>query len=339
MQILTELLLIKHLQVLENDAQRAKDFLEECGALNNDFLPIKRDGFVFWPLKFEVDGTVIELKGTPSTKTSRDYRLHLPLQLQSLAPRAFDIFGNIAIIKIPEEILPHAKIIADSLIANNLNIDKVALDLGVTGEYRIRKLKMLSGDHDFIAKHKENGLIFTLDISKVYFSPRLSMERQRLSMLISKEEHVLDAFAGAAPFSVTLAKKGAFVTSVDSNPASEYWANENFRVNQVSRNGYEFFCSKIEDINFNSKSFDRIIMNNPTNPLSYLDKLSKLVKPGGWIHLYFIDSKDEDLDILNYLNEEFRCDSIRKVHPYSPSSTLKVFDITRRKDNVQNTNQ
>lgn len=323
--------MIKHLKVLENKAQEAKDFLEGCDALNSNFLPIKKDGFIFWPLNFKVKGNIVNLKGRPSTKISRDYRLQLPLEIQSLAPRAFDIFGNIAIIKIPEELLPNSKIIAKSLVSANTNIEKVALDLGVSGDYRIRKLKMLIGDSDFVSVHKENGLVFKLDISKVYFSPRLAMERQRLSKLVSAGERILDAFAGAAPFSVTLAKKGAFVTSVDSNPESERWANENFRINQINDSQFNFFYSKIEDMSFEPKSFDRVVMNNPTNPLPYLEKISRFVKLGGWIHMYFIDSTDGDFDISNYLGSDFECNFIRKVHPYSPLSMLKVFDVKRKK--------
>ena len=36
---------------------------------------------------------------------------------------------------------------------------------------------------------------FEADISKVYFSPRLATERERLSLLVQRGEFVLDAFA------------------------------------------------------------------------------------------------------------------------------------------------
>ena len=326
-----EIVLINHLKVNESDAQSAKLLLEKLGALNIDFLPINKEGYIFWPLNFEVEGEVVSMEGKPSTKVSRDYRANLPDYLRVVAPRAFDIFGDIAIIKLPHELEPHFKAISDSIVNSNTNISKVAIDLGVKGDYRVRKLKMIHGEDNFVATHKENGLTFVLDISKVYFSPRLSMERNRLSKLVSSGENVLDAFAGAAPFSVTLAKQGAFVKSIDANPEAENWAIHNYKLNNISEQNYSFHCSDVENYNFGSERFDRVIMNNPTNSLFYLPLLSDLVKLDGFIHIYHIDSKEEDFDIVNMLGDSFICTKVRKVHPYSPSAHLKVFDIKRTK--------
>ena len=331
--------MIKHLRVVETQAQKAKIFLEDCKALNDDFLPIKKDGFVFWPLNFEVEGDIVECEGLLTTRTSRDYRLKLPLELRNLAPRAFDIFGSIAIIKLTEESLEYSDIISKSLLDSNPNIDRVALDMGVKGEFRVRELSMIKGEPNFIAIHKENGLKIKLDVSKVYFSPRLAMERKRIVDIATVGEFVLDAFAGACPFSVGLAKKGCKLISVDSNPEAEKWSHENFALNGVNRLDYTFITSRIEDKIPDLDMYDRIIMNNPTNPLPYLEGLSSLLKPGGLIHLYKIVEKDEEFKIENHLSSEFKCLSKRVVHPYSPRSSMMAFDITRAVSNVRNTNQ
>ncbi|SVC68024.1 uncharacterized protein METZ01_LOCUS320878, partial [marine metagenome] len=34
--------------------------MEDRKALNDSFLPIKEDGYVLWPLNFEVEGEIIE---------------------------------------------------------------------------------------------------------------------------------------------------------------------------------------------------------------------------------------------------------------------------------------
>lgn len=326
-----EIVLINHLKVQESDAQSTKLLLEQIGALNTDFLPINKEGYIFWPLNFEIEGEIISMEGKRSTKVSRDYRAYLPDDIRVIAPRAFDIFGDIAIIKLPYELESYFKMISDSIVNSNTNISKVAIDLGVKGDYRVRKLKMIHGEDNFIATHKENGLTFTLDISKVYFSPRLSMERNRLSKLVSRGETVLDAFAGAAPFSVTMAKQGAFVKSIDANPEAENWARHNYKLNNISEQNFSFHCSDVENYNFGNENFDRIIMNNPTNSLFYLPLLSDLVKLNGFIHFYYIDLKEEDFNVGNILGDSFICTKIRKVHPYSPSTLLKVFDIKRMK--------
>ena len=306
--------MIKHLKVPENKAQEAKSFLEELHALNDSFLPIKIEGHILWPLNFEVDGEIIECEGRRATRISRDYRLRLPSEIQNIAPRAFDIFGDIAIIKLSEELMAYSEPISQALLDSHKNISKVALDLGVKGDYRIRRLEMLTGKSDFVSYHRENGFEFTLDISKVYFSPRLAMERKRIYDITKSEETVLDAFAGASPFSVGLAAKGCKVTAVDSNPDAEKWSHNNFKLNNVSVLNYNFFCSKIEDILEDLPFFDRIIMNNPTNSLPYLQELSNKLKPEGIIHLYKIVEKDEFFNVQDYLGLDFICVFERQVH-------------------------
>ena len=103
--------MIKHLKVVATEAQKAKIFLEDCDALNDDFLPIKKAGFVLWPLNFEVKGEIVVCEGLSSKRVSRDYRLKLPPELRNIAPRAFDIFGSMAIIKMNDEIMDYLDII------------------------------------------------------------------------------------------------------------------------------------------------------------------------------------------------------------------------------------
>jgi len=329
--------LIKHLRVADSKAQETKIFLEELKALNELFLPIKEKGYILWPLNFEVEGEIIECEGLSSTRISRDYRLRLPLDIREIAPRAFDIFGDIAIIKLSDLSMEHSKIISEALLESHTNINKVALDLGVKGDYRVRDLEMLIGDSNFVATQKENGFEFRLDISKVYFSPRLAMERKRIYDVTDSNEDVLDAFAGASPFAVSLASKGCNVTAVDANPNSEKWSHINFELNNILE--YNFICSKIEDFLPSLSLYDRIIMNNPTNSLPYLEMLSKKLKSNGIIHLYKIMEVEEDFEVKDYLDSNFECIFERVVHPYSPKSSLMVFDIIKSVSTVQKTNQ
>jgi tRNA (guanine37-N1)-methyltransferase len=243
------------------------------------------------------------------------------------------------IIRLPDELSESSDHIAQALLDSNPNISKVALDLGVGGQYRLRKLELIGGEPGFVSVHKENGLTFKLDISKVYFSPRLAMERQRISKLVDSGEKILDAFAGAAPFSVTLARRGCRVTAVDANPESEKWAHDNFHLNHIPVSDYDFICSRIEDTVADLDKYDRIIMNNPTKSLSYVDLLSPLVRPGGYIHLYCMAPKDGSLDVMENFGSEFECTRTREVHPYSPSTSLMVFDIKKVISNVQSGNQ
>ena len=211
MQNLIKIHLINYLKVSNGKAEEAKLYLKNEGYLNEDFLPIKEDNWIFWPLNQDsvsFEGTIVKRAGLSYTKTSRDYRLSLDKNIRDLAPRSFDIFGEIAIVRITDDAQVHEKEIADALLLSHKNIKTVCVDMGVHGDFRIRELRIISGEDTFVSLHKENGMKFKADISKVYFSPRLATERHRVSMLVRKGEYVLDAFAGVAPFSISLAKKG-----------------------------------------------------------------------------------------------------------------------------------
>ena len=332
MQKPTRIHLISHLKVTNDRAEEAKDFLKTEGYLNSKYLPIKEDNFVLWPLVVEAvpfKGEIVRCKGIKYVKQSRDYRSNLDDEIRDIAPRSFDIFGEIAIIKLVEDLRDYEKEIAEALLLSHTNIKTVCLDSGVQGEFRLRNLKLIGGVNNFISIHKENGMEFEADISKVYFSPRLATERERLSLLVQEGEFVLDAFAGVAPFSITLAKKGCRLLSLDSNPEAKKWALKNFSINSISTNQYNFYNSKFEEFDFKSEKFDRIIMNNPTNCLPFLEKALTLIVKGGIIHFYNICPKDEKFSIMNYINSSYECIGKREVHAYSPSSSLFAFDIRR----------
>ena len=329
---LTRIHLISHLKVLKEKAQEAKDFLRKEGYLNSDFLPINEGKFILWPLNQDTipfEGSIVKCKGVGHNKKSRDYRLNLTDNIRNLAPRSFDIFGEIAILRLTNDLKDHEEEIAEALLLSHKNIKTVCADSGVHGEFRIRNLRIISGENNFVSVHKENGMKFEADISKVYFSPRLATERERLSSLVKKGELVLDAFAGVAPFSISLAKKGSKVLSLDSNPEAKMWALKNFIKNGISTSQYRYCTSKFEKFDFKSEKFDRIIMNNPTNSLPFLNMAMDLVTKKGVIHMYLISPKDSPFNISNHLNSGYNCTSKKEVHAYSPSSSLFVFDIGR----------
>ena len=324
--------MISHLKVINNKAEEAKVFLKEKGYLNENYLPIKKDNSVLWPLNQDsvpFEGKIVICKGLVRNKKSRDYRLNLDKKIRDIAPRSFDIFGDIAILRLPTGSEVYEQQIAEALLLSHNNIKTICADLGVHGEFRIRDLRVISGHNNFTSVHKENGMEFEADISKVYFSPRLATERERLCSLVNEYENVLDAFAGVAPFSISVAMKKCKVTSLDSNPEAMKWALKNFNRNGIDKKYFNFFSSKFEDYDFGLQKFDRIILNNPTNCLPFLDRAMALVVENGMIHFYSICPKDGSFSLSEHLAEGFECIAKKEVHAYSPSSSLFVFDIRR----------
>ena len=90
-----------------------------------------------------------------------------------------------------------------------------------------------------------------------------------------------------------------------------------------------FFSSKFEDYDFGVQKFDRIILNNPTNCLPFLDKAMALVVEKGIIHFYSICQKDGSFPLSEHLAEGSNVYFERKfthtlLHPH-----FFVFDIRR----------
>src|SRR5579875_1936754 len=110
---------------------------------------------------------------------------------------SFDVIGDIAVIKIPPELSEREQIIADTILAKMKNVRTVLKqDSPVRGEFRTREVSYVSGEKKFTAIYKENQCLFKVDVSKVYFSPRLSTERKRIASLVKEGERILNMFAG-----------------------------------------------------------------------------------------------------------------------------------------------
>ena len=102
--------------------------------------------------------------------------------------------------------------------------------------FRIFKMEVLAGDHDFITTVKENKCTFTFDFSSVYWNSRLGEEHSRILALLQRGDVVLDMFAGVGPFAVPAAKcKRCTVYANDLNPESFKYLEQNARTNHVSK--------------------------------------------------------------------------------------------------------
>jgi tRNA (guanine37-N1)-methyltransferase len=152
---------------------------------------------------------------------------------------AFDIIGDIAIIKIPKSFGANKKIIGDTILRNLKAVKTVfAQTSSVTGNFRIRELEYLAGENKTETEYRENGCRFKVDVAKVYFSPRLSTERLRVAMMVRDGEVITNMFAGVGTYSVLIAKKNkrCKVYSIDSNPVAIELCRINAKANKVEDN-------------------------------------------------------------------------------------------------------
>ena len=97
-------------------------------------------------------------------------------------PRSFDVIGNIAVIKLPESLLPFKQKIVEALLQTNRHITPALLQTStVDSNLRLRKLFWIGGRRIWKTVYKENGAVFEVDLRRMYFSPRLSFERMRIA--------------------------------------------------------------------------------------------------------------------------------------------------------------
>lgn len=258
----------------------------------------------------------------------------IPEDLKELLPTSFDMIGDICIIKLADELLPHSKKIGEAILGANTNIKVAALDRGVKGEFRTRDLEIIAGEERTTTTHKEFGLRFEMDVAKVYFSPRLAGERKRIAELVEDHEDIIDMFAGVGPFSIMIAKHANpnIIQAIDINPEAFRYLEKN-----LSKNKVETVYPSLGDARDVIKGLanaDRIIMNLPHSSLHFLDTGLEILQPRGMIHLYLMAENSEVDEISEIILKHAGANgypiTIKNrmiIHTYSPTASLYVFDL------------
>ena len=246
-----------------------------------------------------------------------------------IAPSSFDLIGDIAIVKIPLELKKKEKKIGEELLRFK-NVKTVLKKEGKVGEeFRVRKYKFLGGERKKETLHKEYGCRYKLNVEKVYFSPRLGSERERILKQVKDGEKILVMFAGIGPYAIQIAKnRNAEIFSVEINPKAVKYFEENVKLNKVE-DKIKIFEGDVRKVvpKLNEK-FDRIIMPLPKDAENFLD-LAKLVsKKNTIIHLYiFAGSKRETIEKIG---EKVRVVDCVECGTYSKETSRYCIDFIFR---------
>jgi tRNA (guanine37-N1)-methyltransferase len=324
--------------VPKKKAEPVRKKLAEKGFLRKD-LQIKSDAKnVFLPVIQRVDlGFPVETADFKEVEEAvKDYRVlvDVPDELRALLPSSYDTLGSIAIVKMADEVVPYAKDIGKAIIATQKAIRTVCVDSGVVDQFRTRNIKVVAGDKATETTHKEYGLVFKMDISKVFFSPRLSTEREVVARQVNPGEVVIDMFAGIGPFSIMIAKNRApkVVYAIDINPEAIGYMKENIALNKVG-NVISIQGDAREEIVKLEKA-DRVIMNLPHDAKGFIPDAIRALKPGGIVHFYEIMEESdvqarisEIADVAVREGRVMRELARRKVKSYSPTMNFYAFDL------------
>ncbi len=227
----------------------------------------------------------------------RSYKdvVEVPEPLRRSLPSSFDVIGDIAVLKIPNELQRHRETIGRAILRWNPKMRVVVQDRGVKGERRVRSIEVIAGEQRTTTVHTEYGLHYMVDLAHAYFSPRLASERQRIANQVLAGETVADPFAGVGPYAILIAKR---------------------RRQQI-------------------RPVDRVILDLPHTAFDHLGHAFAALGARGVVHVYRILERaderaaaDRIRDIAAEAGTEIKDLRLHAVRAYSPTQHHVAFDVT-----------
>ncbi len=334
------------IRVARSEGETARRALLDAGKLRTDLRIRVDDGEVVLPVgegSLPVAGAVVEeefiRQGEPEAARRYQDLVSLPPDRRALLPRAFDVIGDIVLVRIPDELESDGPAIGDALLRFVPGARLVGADGGVHGTDRRRSLRALAGKGGWRTHHRENGIEIEVDVEQAYFSPRLAREHARVAEAVRPGETVYDLCCGVGPFSLAIARdaRARRIVAVDHNAA----ATDLLRAS-LARMAPSVPVDVVEDdVERFLKSAgpaDRAILNLPLQGIKYLPSVSRVVRPGGSIHYYEVTERAElDARAMTIMDRvggprEWVIRDHREVHAYSPSSDLRSYTFERRGD-------
>jgi tRNA (guanine37-N1)-methyltransferase len=204
---------------------------------------------------------------------------------------SYDIIGDIAIIRLTDASQKYSHIIAEAIMKVHKSIKTVLAQTSpIRGDFRLRKLEFITGENKTVTVHKESGCLFSVDVERCYFSPRLFYERRRVAEQVGNREVVTNMFAGVGCFSIVVAKHSDAekLYSIDVNHTAVQCMQKNVRLNRVYGRVIPILGDAKEVIEKRlCHVADRVLMPLPEKAFKYLHyALLTLKETGGWIHYY-----------------------------------------------------
>ncbi len=328
---------MKCVKVELKKAEKAKLKLINLGVFNRKYIADRDSKYVYFSVTKNVKGfenTNRKLKKSILKGTLVDLLKNklTSKELKELT-KSYDLVGGVAILEIDDPLLKKKKLIADAILKINKNVRTVIRSLGGhEGEYRVRNYEYLAGENNLETLYKENGVNLILDVTKTYFSPRLSKERMRIASLAKKDEDVLVMFSGVGIYSLVIAKhsNAKLIYGVEINPDSCKYAEKSLDLNKKLKDKIKLFCGDVLEIvpKLNNK-FDRIIMPLPATSISFLDLALKYLNKKGIIHLYCFSEENLVNDLIKSLENKyfFKIFNVVKTGQSSPRTYRYCFDI------------
>lgn len=255
---------------------------------------------------------------------------------ESKVPSSYQIIGDILLIKLPNLTAKQKQKIAAAIIGLLPYIRTVCEIKEIKGELREPVVSVLAGKNT-LTVHKENDVLYKLDVTKVMFSKGNQNERKRLLDQIKEGETVIDMFAGIGYFTLPIAKftKAKEIISIEKNAAAYNFLTDNILLNKISN-----IIAIQGDCITAARSFggkaDRVLMGYFPGTEQFLGAALWMAKPGCTIHYHNVYSEKE-IWKKPLAEIEERCRAFgrtskiilkKKVKSYGPRKWHVVVDFT-----------
>ncbi len=275
-------------------------------------------------------------------KLSEELSNLLTVSELSLLPRGFQTLGDVIILKLKPELFNKKEIIGKAYLGLLPSIRSIYLNKGkITGAFREpEEIEFLAGINNPIVEHKEHGITYRFDITKIMFSKGNLKERKILATLVKDGEIVVDMFAGIGYFSLPIGKhsNAKKIYSIEINPNSFKFLIENIKINHLEEKIVPISGNCKEEVLKLSDSgikADHVVMGVFPAPIDYIKTALTLTKEKGTIfHFEGVVEKEDYMSLFNEFNDvamsqSYICDlkSYRIVKSYGPKLYHVVLDI------------
>ncbi len=195
------------------------------------------------------------------------------------------------------------KNIGEALLQLHPNIKTVCMKASVhKGVFRVMQVKIIAGKKQLTTIHKESRVKLKVHVGRVYFSPRLSTERERIARLAKPGEVIAGFFAGVGPFPLAIAKKKKCkVYAIELNPIGIKMIKENIKLNLLKGEVIPIL-GDVRKVAKKMEKCDRVLMPLPKGSEDFLDCAFEVAKPHAIVHFYQFAP---DLDLFS--------DAVKKI--------------------------
>ena len=216
----------------------------------------------------------------------REYmRGEIPEKVIEILPSGFQAISDVVILNLDERLYDYKVEIGKAVMELLPRTKAVWLRKGIIkGKFRKPSgLEHLCGSEKTEVIHKENGIRYKFDFTKIMFAKGNITERAHLPTLVSDDETIVDMFAGIGYFSLGIGKHASpkKIYAMELNPVSYNYLEQNVRLNKLEDviESFEGDCSEIvPNLAKTGIKADRIIMGVFPAPYKYVESALKVVK-------------------------------------------------------------